>query len=391
MEIQRVDGRADWNRFFRLPWKIYQDDPAWRPPLLMDLRQQFNPRKNPFFSFGCAQAWLLLQEGRAIGRIVAFTDAHYEQSGDVRTGFLGFFECIDDAEAARALFAAAAEWLQARGKTRMRGPINFSTANECGVLMSGFEHPPLILMNHSRPYYARLFAQCGFYKAHDLLAFDMSTDKTHGSLARFARVGERSLRQSGLNIRQVNLKKYQMEIETLTRLYNSFMADNWGFVPASDEEMAFAAKSMRLILDPRLVFFIEKDGKPLGCSLSLPDINEVLKRLNGRLFPTGIFTFLLHRRKIRRFRYILLGVASEYRNRGLDVLMMHRTMVAAREGGYQGAELSWISEDNKNLISILHKIGAECYKTYRVYEAAITPPAPSVSTGESGSARPQPY
>jgi hypothetical protein len=344
------------------------------PPLLLEQRRLLNREKNPQFRHCRYQAWILRDSSGVTGRILAYIDQNYNELQDVNTGFFGFFECINDQEAARLLFQTAAGWLRREGMEKICGPLNFSIGNECGILIDGFEHQPVVQMSHNPPYYASLFEASDFVKEHDLYAYRMTTDMVRSQaslLTRLGAVAEKALQRKGVKFRVINMKAYRQELRHIHDLYNDFMRDNWGFSPTSFEEMLFSGESLRMIADPEIIFFAEVDNVIVGCSVAVPDINQVLKRMRGRLFPFGIFKLLWYRKKISRLRLILLGVRTTYRNKGLDVLFYYYTITRVLERGYTWSELSWISEKNRNLVRIVEKIGADRYKTYRVYQKRI--------------------
>jgi hypothetical protein len=374
IEVLEIQSRKDWKAFLRLPWHIYQEDPHWVPPLLVEQKKMLNPKVNPFFQAGKASSWITREQGRVTGRILAFIDPHHNQFHQDKVGFVGFFECIDDQDTANRLFQQAAAWLKQAGAEVVRGPVNLSMSNESGVLTSGFDHAPFVQMNHTPPYYQKLFENGGFRASHLLRAYIITVDEILNNkplLPRLRRIADRVAQQNQFTIRPINMKRYREEVLNITRLYNEFMKGNWGFVPASEEEMFFMGESLKLVIDPEMVFFIEREGKPVGCSLSVPNINQLLPHLNGKLFPFGFLKFLYHRRRIKRMRLMLLGVEQGFRNKGLDILLYHHTIKQGMKQGYTAAELSWISDDNATLISIMDKLGASLYKTYQVYDKPL--------------------
>lgn len=370
-EIRPVTTGKDWRLFFQLPRSIYRSDPLWVPPLLSEQRKLLHPSKNPFFLHGEIMAWLALRDGAPQGRILAFTDPlHNRHHGD-QTGFFGFFESADQQDTAGALLEEASRWLRHKGLKLMRGPVNLSLANEAGVLIRGFEHPPVIQMNHNPPYYQSLLENWQMRKAHDLIAFRLTAGQIEahpGLYQRLDHIFERVLAQNHISLRKLNMKQLPSEIGILTRLYNEVLANNWGFVPASREEMDFMGESLKLVADPDLVLFAETGGETVGCAMALPDVNQALRHLNGRLFPFGFLKWLYLKPRINGFRLILLGVTGQYRKKGIDAALISLLIREGLKKGYRSAELSWISENNANLISILQKMKAEPYKVYRVYD-----------------------
>ncbi len=370
----QIISKAQQEKFLHFPWKIYANDANWVPPLLMEQRRLLNREKNPGFKHCLYNSWIIYKEKEIAGRILAFIDDSYNELYKEATGFLGFFESINDQDVANELFNVGINWLKNKGITKVYGPMNFSIANECGIQLTGFETPPMLQMNYTPPYFKSLFEIAGFTKAHDLYAYIMTENIVNEQpdlLPRLQKICEKISKRSDITLRSLNMKTYKSEMNHINSLYNSFMNNNWGFVPSSIEEMLFTAESMKLIVDPELVFFAEVKGKVVGCSLSIPDFNQVQIRLNGKLFPFGIFKMFYYKRKINQLRVMLLGINEEFRTKGLDILFYYYTIKKGLERGYKQAELSWISEDNKVLLSIMEKIGAQRYKVYRMYEKVL--------------------
>lgn len=374
MEIREVLTRQDWKLFFKLPFSIFKNDPYWVPPLLIEQRRTLDREKNPYFAHCNYKAWLILDGREALGRILAYVDSSYNELYREQAGFLGFFESRDDPDVSSSLFDKALEWLRQHGLDKVYGPMNFSIANECGILLTGFDSPPFMQMNHTPPYYRYLFEKAGFSKAHDLYAYLMTealVKQNRALLQRMQRISEKTLQKEGVRFRTVNLKKYHAELSNINTLFNDFMKDTWGFVPSSLEEMYYVGETLKQIVDPEMIFFAEIKDKVVGCSLSIPDINTILIHMKGRLDLPGILKWFYYKRKIKSFRLLMLGVTEEYRRKGLDILFYYYTIQKGLERGYTKSELSWISEDNAVLISIVEKIGAIRYKTYRIYEKSM--------------------
>lgn len=365
----RDSGSLD--RFIRLPWRIYADDPAWVPPLLSDVRKLLDP-SHPLHEHADAEYFLALRDGEPGGRIAAVVNHRYNDFHDVRTGFIGLFESVDDQEVADALLETATEWLRERGMTEVIGPFNLSTNDELyspGILLDGFDRPPVLLMAHNPPYYAGLFEGAGWEKAKDLLAYWLEDEAPPPRLVRAMDRVQRSV--EGLVIREMDLKRLSQEVERIKEVYNSAWERNWGFTPLSDAEIRHLAKDLKPIVDPRFALMAEVDGEPIGFALALPDYNQALKHVNGRLFPFGLLKLLWYRRKIDRVRVITLGLKPEYRRRGIDALLYLRIYQNGIPAGYTKAEASWILEDNWGMRRGLERMGAYVYKTYRVYGRPI--------------------
>ena len=374
IQIREVKSGKDWKAFFRLPWEIFKNDPYWIPPLLADQKKNLDTAKNPFFKHAFYKAWIVTSEGKTIGRIVAYVDQAYCDLYKEASGFIGYFESINDQSVADLLFTTSVAWLKENKMHKVYGPMNFSIANECGVLMTGYDHSPVVQMNHTPSYYLDLFINAGFTKAHDLYAYLMTEEmvrRNDDMMSKLKRISEHTLQKEHIKIRPVNMKDYDNELERINHLFNDFMKNTWGFVPSTLEEVAFSGESLKTFADPEMIFFAEVNNEVVGCSLAIPDINEVLKKMNGSLYPLGIFKFLWYKRKIRGIRLLLLGVTEPYRNKGLDIIFYYYTISRGIARGYNKCESSWVSEDNTVLNKIMHNIGSERYKTYRMFGKAI--------------------
>ena len=372
IEVRPVTGRADLDRFIKLPWLIYADDPAWVAPLITEVREVLNPIKHPFHRHADVETFLAFRNGEVVGRIAAIVNrAHNEFHGD-RMGFFGLFESIDDPAVANALLQRAEAWLSQRGCDRSQGPMNLSTNEELyspGVLVDGFDKPPAIMMTHSPPYYARLLEQAGYTKAKDLLAYWCDGDVMP---ERLRRALDTLTKRLNITLRTLDLKNFDREVERIKEVYNSAWERNWGFVPMTEEEFSFMARKLRPIVDPRMCLLAEHEGEPIAFALQLPDFNRALKHVNGRLLPIGVFKFLWYKRKIRSVRVITLGAKPEWRNKGLDGLLMGKAYEVLQPLDMPRGECSWILEDNFAMRNALERAGGFVYKTYRIFEKPLT-------------------
>lgn len=368
IKIEEVLTRAQKRNFLRLPWSIYEEDPNWVPPLLMERKAFIDPKKNPFFQHAEVALFLARKDKKACGRIAAIINHNHNAFHNDRVGFFGLFECINDQDVANSLFDKASSWLRQRGMDVMRGPMSFSTNEEVGLLIHGFHESPMIMMPYNPPYYATLLEHYGFTKAKDLLAFIRTAEDMP---ERLYRIAEKVKERGKFRIRKVRMKQIREEILVFKKVYESAWERNWGFVPMTEAEIDHMAKELKRILDPDLVFFVEVDDKVVGFSLALPDINQALKKVNGRLFPLGLFKLLYYSKKIDQVRVLLLGVAQGYRRLGIDVVLYLETFREGIKKGYKRGEFSWILEDNEAMIRPLRSIGAEHYKTYRVYDLSL--------------------
>jgi hypothetical protein len=311
-----------------------------------------------------------------VGRISAHVDHEHNAHHNEHTGFFGFFECIDDQAVARSLMDTAGAWLQERGMNQARGPMNFSINGEIGFLHSGFDMPPMVLMPYTHEYYLRLVEGSGYEKVKDLWAYRW--DRQPVAEGPPARMVAELRKRPEISVRRADIKRFREEVGTILRLYNDSFAQNWGFVPATEAEADQMANDLKLIVDPEIVPFVEINGVPAGVALAIPNLNEAIRDLNGRLFPLG-FIKLLWRLKVRRVRtgrLIILGIAREFRNRkyaGLAYLLCDEIYHAAIARGYEWAEFGWTLEDNHLINNLIEKVGTKHYKSYRLYQKALTP------------------
>jgi len=362
--ILEVSGPRDLERFVAFPYALYRGDAGWAPPLRRDVRAQLSP-KNPFFRHAEAAHFLAERDGTAVGRITAtWNRAHDAVHGD-GAGFFGFFESVDDPAVARALFDRAAAWLAARGRATLRGPVSFSTNDEAGLLVDGFDTPATLLMPHNPPYYAALVEGAGFAKAKDLFAYQrVPTELPERLVAAATRFAKRR----AITIRSLDLRRFDEEIERVKVLYNRSWERNWGFVPLDDAEIDFLAAQLKPVVVPELVAFAEVGGEPIGVAVALPDLNVALRRNpSGRFFP-GILRIALAARRIDRLRVFMLGTLPDWRGKGVDALLYKTIWEQARGKGYRWAEAGWVLEDNHAMRNALVNMGFEPYKRYRIYE-----------------------
>lgn len=358
--------------FLRLPETLYRGDPNWVCPLRIERWDFFDPEKNPFFDNADVALFLARRGSEWVGRISAHIYQPHNRTHHEATGFFGFFECIDDQGAASALLERAAGWLRERGMRVMRGPANFTTNHEVGLLIDGFDRPPVVMMTYNPPFYQRRIEEFGLRKAMDLYAY--RTDASNPTPQRVVRLIDRIRDRSGATVRPINMSRFQEEVARVKDIYDKAWAPNWGFVPMTDAEFAHMARELKQIVDPRIVLFAEVAGKPVGFSLALPDINQVLIRLNGRLFPLGLLRLLWLmkvRRVINQARVLVMGILPEYQKRGIDNLLHHETFERGVRAGYTFGELSWILETNEMMNRVAENLGHERYKTYRMYEMPL--------------------
>lgn len=371
IEVRPVRGRVGRRTFLRFPWQIYPGRfSAWVPPLLSEERRRIDPERNPFFEHGAVELYIAYRRGRPVGRIAAIENRLHNEFHNDRVGFFGLFESVRDPEVAGALLDRAAAWVRGRDLDRLRGPVNFSTNEEAGLLVQNFEDPPAILMPYNPPYYAELLEGWGLGKAKDLLAYELEHDDfRHERFRALQRVLQRS--EHDLEVRSLDMKRFVEEVALIRDLYNQAWERNWGFVPMTDAEVDRMAEQLKPVVEPELALIGEVDGEAAGFALALPDINQALRHLDGRLFPLGIFKLLWYMRRIRRIRIVTLGLKPEYRRTGLDALFYLEIFQRGSRKGYRRAESSWILEENRLMWRALEKMGFHRSKTYRLYERRL--------------------
>ena len=375
IEIKEVETKKDRNIFIQLPWKIYAGDPLWVPPLLFDLKRQLNKKINPFFDDAEVKYWIAFKNKKSVGRIAAIVNHQHNNHYNEKTGFFGYFECINDTEISRSLLNAAHHWLQQQGMFTVRGPVNLSLNNECGLLIEGFDRSPILQMNYNPVYYKNLLEEYGYIKEHDLFAFYVSDDILSNDkiMQRLKRIADLVIQKEGISFRYFNKKDFKNEIERIRLLFNDYMSDNWGFLPMNKKEFDFIAQSLKPVLIKELAIFAEVNGETVACSIALPDLNQVLKKMNGKLLPFGLLKFLLNKNKITDIRVMLMGINKPYRRKGLEAVFYYKTIIEGIKRKFTGAELSWVSEANSLMVRELENLHAKLYKRYRIFSKELNP------------------
>ena len=374
VELAEVGDAATLDRFVRLPLRLNAGDPAWTPPLIMERKEALSPKINPFFQHAEAAFWLAVRDGRDVGRISAQIDALAPEDPAAPSGYFGMIAAEDDPEVFAVLFAAAEGWLKARGKVRALGPFNLSINEEIGLLVDGFETPPMLMMPHDPRYAAVRVEEQGYVKEKDVFAYLIDTGVDVPAAAR--RRMERGLPQ-GVTLRRLDMTRYEADVRALTEIFNDAWAGNWGFAPLTEAETEHLAKSLKLLINPNLFWFAELNGEPVGFGVVLPNLNEAARDLNGRLFPFGIVK-LLWRLKVsgvRSARLPLMGIKrsvfSDARAALLPFLIIDNLRREARKLDIRTVEMSWILEDNAPMRRIIEKVGGDRYKTYRIFAKSL--------------------
>jgi len=373
IEISEVISRRERNAFIKFPWRIYVNDPAWVPPLIIERKAFLDRKRHPFYRHGDAALFLARKNRKIAGRIMASDDPNYNALHQSNVGCFGLFECIDNRDVAAALFERAENWLRERGRTEIMGPIDYSTNYVCALLIDGFQFPPTILTAHNPPYYKDLIESCGFTKAKDWYAWWFADPAR--AAARLRPLGERFRKRLAVTIRAGNLKNIREESRRLRQIYNQAWKNNWGFVPFTEAEIEFMTQELSQLIIPEFTLIAEVGDEPAGFILCVPDINVALRHINGRLttfgFPIGLLKLLYYKSRIRTARLIALGVIEKYRRAGIAEMLVLRIVEDAMiKHGFTG-ELSLTLEDNFMINRFLEAIGAHRYKTYRIYSKSI--------------------
>jgi hypothetical protein len=372
IDIREVEGKRDLMTFIKLPNELYKREKNHIPYLISDRKNFLDKKKNPFFEHSRAAYYLAYKNGKAVGRIAAIVNDLHNEYHNEKVGFFGFFDCIDDFETASALLSAAENFVRKEGMQIIRGPMNFSTNDEIGLLVDGFESDPVFMMTWNPPYYIELFKKLGLEKVEDVFAYYVDDSKPPSD--RIKRIVEKIKSRRRVTIRKINMNDFDKELELVREIYNKAWSRNWGFVPMTPAEFRHIAEDFKKLVDPDLVFLAFIDDKPAGFSLAMPDYNAVFKKMNGRLFPFGLFKFLYYT-KVKRLmagvRLITMGIVHDFQKIGLDMVFFVETFVEGPKRGYHWGELSWILERNTLMNKAATAMGARVYKTYRIYDKAL--------------------
>ena len=371
--VRPVQGRGDLNRFIDLPFRLRRNDPLWVPPLRFERRQFLDRSKNPFFEHAEAEYFLAERGGEVVGRITAHVDSRWDEFQGGSDGMFGFFEAENDPETAAALVGAAREWLRERGRGRMLGPMDFTTNDECGLLIEGYDEPSMILEPWHPPYYRELLEALGLSKARDLWMWELWLGKLKegDSFAPLIHAAAEKSREAGVVVRQMRRRDLEAEVARFMDVYNEAWGDNWGFVPITAAEVKFRAKNLKPVLDENWAMMAEKDGEVVGAALTLPDVDQALKRMNGRLLPVGWWHFLRRKRYIDRLRVFALGVKHDYQHLGVAAALYERHVEMAAGPGPLGGHMGWILETNEAMNRAMEGMGGRIVQRYRIYEASL--------------------
>jgi len=377
LTVRPVKTRRELKRFVKIPFRLNRDNPNWVAPLIFERMRFFDRSRNPFFEHAEVEYFIAERDGEPVGRVSAHTDEHWDEYQGGNDAMFGFFETTDDPAVAAALLDAACEWARERGRERILGPMNFTTNDELGLLVEGYDLRPMILQPWNPPYYPELIEGRGFSKAMDLFMWWLALgelkegNEFHPMIHAAA---EKVESEHGITIRNMRKGDMAAELQAFRDVYNEAWGDNWGFVPISEAEVDFQAKTLKQVLEERWTFIAERDGEVLGAALTLPDINQALAKLNGRLLPFGWLRLLLAQRKIDKVRVFALGVRPEYRHTGIAAAFYIRHLEEADPDRVYGGETGWILEVNEAMNRAMEGMGGRVVKRYRIYEKQLSQP-----------------
>lgn len=352
-------------------YSFYKGVEHWVAPLRMDQKKLINTNKNPFFNNAEMAMFIAEKDGRDVGRIAAIVDHRFNDFHGTKTGHFGFFDCIEDQHTANLLFRVASDWLRDKGMNKVMGPASPGMMDTIGVLIDGFDKDPYVLMPYNFSYYDELILNAGFEKETDMFAYVVDTETVNTErMNRAMDIVRRRL--PDIHIRPVNLKKIKDEIKIIREIYNQAWKDNWGFIPLSEEEFDALAADLKMIIDTDYAHIAEIDGNPVAFSIGIPNINEIMKGRDGKLFPFGVFKILWGKTKTKGLRTALMGVAPKWRGKGIDALLHQRSIQNGLDSDIKKeSELSWILESNTEMIRVAERIGGVRDKTYRMYSKQL--------------------
>jgi GNAT superfamily N-acetyltransferase len=384
VSIRTVETKRGLGEFIDVPFRLRRDDPQWVPPLRFERRDFLQPDTNPFFEHAEAEYFLAERDGEVVGRVSAQVDERWDEYQGGSDGMFGFYEVDDDPEVPRALLDAASEWVAGKGRERLIGPMDFTTNDECGLLIEGYDEPSMILEPWHPPYYRAQIEGEGFEKLMDLLMWELWLGKLKqgDSFAPLIHAAAKKSREEGVVVRKMRKRDLEAEIARFMEVYNAAWGPNWGFVPITEAEVAFQAKNLKPILSEHWAMIAERDGEVVGAALTLPDIDQVLKKMNGRLFPFGWWHFLWGRRRIDRLRVFALGVKPEYQHLGVAAALYEQHVASAAEVGPEGGHMGWILETNEAMNRAMEGMGGRVVQRYRLYQKALGAAGESAKSGK---------
>ncbi|MCK5319013.1 MAG: hypothetical protein KAJ55_13950 [Anaerolineales bacterium] len=370
MNMRLVNSQAELKRFMEFPYRFYRDDPMWVPPLRSEVQGQFDPKRNPFIDHCEYALFILEREGEVVGRIAAFIDTLAVDFWGEPIGLFGYYECIPDPDASSLLLETASDWLRSHGMKAMRGPWSF-VSQEWGLVVEGFDHPPVIMAPHNPAYYDEHMTSFGLEKVKDLLCYSISAQEGYEIPERILTLTDRIAKRYGVTVRQLNMRHYDQEAQTIMELSNISILDNWGYSPVTEAEAQAVARDLKQIVQPEGVLFAEDtQGKVIGFAIALPDVNVLLKGLNGRLLPFGWLKLLRGLPRLRSYRMFALGVLPEFHGKGIDALI-YRGLYESLYTPDIWIEINYVLEDNVSMNNAIRKLNAKPMRRYRVYQREL--------------------
>ena len=370
INVREISSKRELNQFINLPWNIYRNDKIWIPQLKSDLRRKLNKNLNPFFEYGQVKSFGAFNDSnKMVGRISSIVNPKYKIIHNENSGFFGLFECIDDKDVCAKLFSKVKEHLISEGCENIIGQVNFTMNDEAGFLLNGYDSPPMIMSNYCPQYYHSLLIENGFEKEIDLLSFKGYTDNVFPE--KYKRIVNKLLSSQNITLHSFDPNRYDEQVTIMTSVYNESFKNNYGFVTLSKSESVFLTKQFLPIADNKLIWFVKVDDIPAGFILGLPNINEILRPLNGRVFTPSLIPFLYKKNKIQSYRVLVLCVLPEFRGIGLESILIYQLTKHLYEKPYAIGEFSMVLENNTKMIRVLESIGLRVCKKYRIYTAIL--------------------
>ncbi len=370
LQIIPVENKSTKKEFIHFPYNFYKNDPYWVAPLLMEMREMFNPNKHPFYEYGKIKLFLAKREEKTVGRIAGIINSIYHKHHDPRAGFFGFFECEDNTETAGALLKAAGDWVKEQGMSRMLGPASPSSSYDFGLLTKGFNDSPRLMTTYNPPYYQTLLESNGLKNVKLLYAYKINLKKAVEN-EKLTRVTQLVKDRHRIKLRPINMKKIKYEIKIIETIYRKAWQPNWGHVPFTQRELDALATNLKPMANPDFIQFAFIDDQPVGMGVAIADFNFILKQIKGKLFPFGFLKFFTQKKNINWARVLLLGVLPEYQRKGIDGVLCYELLKQGNASGIEFAEGSWILEDNEMMNRAMRNFFGEIYKEYHVYEKKL--------------------
>lgn len=372
VQVIPVKTSRERKQFLSLPWQLYQGDRCWVPPLRANQKALCGFAKHPFYLNAQSQAYLAIESNKPVGRVLAITDRAHNEYHQDQTGFFGFFESTESDEVAAALLNQVKKYHLEQGRDTVRGPVNPSMNYECGLLIDGFDSPPVFMMTYNHAYYGRLIEQNGFVKAHDLYAYMGNRKMLEKNAKRWAFIERKLSGRMNLTLRAMERPRFDEELRGFVNVYNRALVGSWGFVPISDPEIDHMAGDLRHLIAPEMTGVVEVDGERVGVTFGMLDYNARIKQIDGRLFPFGFIRLLRNKKAIKRIRLISTNVVPEFQgNKGIGMSLFCSLIPAIQSWGIEECEFSWVLESNTLSRQTLERCGTDLYKTYRIYDCKL--------------------